>query len=249
MRWGVSFILLVLLGCDQGQSEYRNIGVTKVHIIHACGKNILGRCEVPVSEVAFYFRAPAKFVGTPADEDYHHFVGIPLHVTKDDIFTVFERPQNAGENYIVGTPVETIRIAYIERGLEAQISRLSTYTHGIYGVVASDMPGYIKYDDLLCGQAISSSSTKDERLFSSRCGSRRRVIYVPDNDPDTTVTCWQVIPDRKAENLAVCQVRTLLTEVAEARYGIRSRNFFDGSWLEQNKRIVSFLSAFVFNTK
>ncbi|WP_139315680.1 hypothetical protein [Pseudomonas sp. PA27(2017)] len=250
MKWSVIFLSLALCSCGRGDMEYRSVGVTKEHIVKVCERNFFGKCVVSPDKVAFYFNAPEKFIGMPSKEDYSHYVGMPLYVSKNIISTVYEQDKESVEhgNYIVGTPVKTVEITYLGRGLDAYLSFLNNLKSADYTVVRSDVEGYQKYDDRLCDAASTSTSVGDE-LVSLRCGNQRQVIYVPENNRSVSITCWQTMPNSKFENLAACEVRSPLTANAEARYGIRYSSFIDGSWIEQNARIVAFLSAFISDSK
>lgn len=251
MKWSLFCLLFSLCGCDQGDLKYRNIGVTKQHIADVCERNFFGKCEVLQSKIAFYFHAPKKFVGMPSEQDYDHYVGVPLYVEGSTISTTSEQPKHKidHDNYIVGTPVQTVIVRHMGRGLDTYLDYLNTLRHADYTAVRSDILGYKKYDDRLCDQLVFTGEPVDEELVSIRCGDQRQVIYVPENATGISITCWQLMPGSKVRRITTCEVRSLMTKDSEARYNIRLENFLDGSWVEQNTRIVDFLSPFISVTK
>lgn len=240
-------MLFALCGCDQIHPKYRSIGITNEHISNVCERSLFGRCKVLPSKIAFYFNAPEKFVGMPSEENYSHYVGVPLYIDSSIISTTFEQPKNKvdNDNHIIGTPTQTVMIWNIGRGLDTYLKYLNTLFRTDYTAVQSDVSGYRKYDDRLCDQVATTNKPVDEALVAIRCGDQRQVIYVPKNDPSISITCWQTMPGTRIRRIATCEIRSFLTKDSEVRYRIRLRNFLDGSWVEQNTRIIDFLRPFI----
>lgn len=230
--------------------ENRIIGITHGFIDTPCANPSSGKkCVSPdPSKIAFYINAQTRATSyPPIDRNYNDYVGLGLFVSDEKVESIYENRKNGGAdpNYLIGSHADTVRISYsTEDELSAHLQRLRFVPTAKYSEVSSDIAGYKKYDDTTCpatGTLINKESFPENKLRP--CTTMREAIYIPAKQPDSLISCMQIISSENRLTLHTCEITTKTSLGGRVSYSIQPKHVLSGKWLEINSKVLEYING------